>query len=625
MQVLFSFLLIIGLCFVIFLYIKSVKEKKQLSDEHKQYVQISEEKLGSLKARCENLTEVIQKLRYEIKELEENNAGYKKRLDRLHRYENLETFETFDNDLRMLIEKVKEYRDKYSKLRTLEDLDNETSRLKGLVNEYNEKYARFQTMMSLDIEISRLKGLVNEYNEKFGKLQTLKALDDELVVLRQKEKEHRDKINEHILSANLRAKKILDIANKKAEELAGDAILVMRDYRKYERALKAIENTVKGYGNKYIIPGQTLLDELAEVYGHTQAGKELKRAREQVKQMIANNTAADCDYVEPSRRDTAILFVIDAFNGKVDSIVSKSKKDNYGTLRQQILDAYNLVNLNGSAFRNARITEEYRNARLDELKWACALHEVKERDREEQRQIREQMREEAKVQREIEKAKKEAEKEERMLQKALEIARKQLAGATAEQKAAYEAKLLELEDKLKIAEEKGQRALSMAQQTKSGNVYIISNIGSFGDDVYKIGMTRRLEPMDRVKELGDASVPFNFDVHAMIYSEDAPGLENMLHKNFAFNRVNKVNHRREFFRANIEEIKKQVDSMGLETHWTMAAEARQYYETKSIDESIANDEEAKEAWLRSQYRLAEDELQAILSGDDTDENDDDDE
>ena len=113
------------------------------------------------------------------------------------------------------------------------------------------------------------------------------------------------------------------------------------------------------------------------------------------------------------------------------------------------------------------------------------------------------------------------------------------------------------------AEEKNQRALSMAQQTKRGNVYVISNIGSFGENVYKVGMTRRLEPMDRVRELGDASVPFPFDVHAIIESDDAPALENTLHKALALMQVNKVNPRKEFFRvslSDIHEIKEKISA-----------------------------------------------------------------
>ena len=111
------------------------------------------------------------------------------------------------------------------------------------------------------------------------------------------------------------------------------------------------------------------------------------------------------------------------------------------------------------------------------------------------------------------------------------------------------------------AHEKNQRAKSMAEQTRAGHVYIISNIGSFGENIYKIGMTRRLEPIDRVKELGDASVPFIFDVHAMIYSEDAPTLEKKLHKVFENKRVNLVNSRKEFFNITLDEVEEEVKKL----------------------------------------------------------------
>ena len=140
----------------------------------------------------------------------------------------------------------------------------------------------------------------------------------------------------------------------------------------------------------------------------------------------------------------------------------------------------------------------------------------------------------------------------------------------------------ELEKSLEEAHSKNERAKSMAQQTRSGHVYIISNIGSFGEDVYKIGMTRRLEPLDRVKELGDASVPFTFDVHAMIYSEDAPTLEKVLHDKFAGKRVNMVNHRKEFFGVPIDDIEKEVLKIDSSAEFVKTIEAQEYTETKAI-------------------------------------------
>lgn len=127
----------------------------------------------------------------------------------------------------------------------------------------------------------------------------------------------------------------------------------------------------------------------------------------------------------------------------------------------------------------------------------------------------------------------------------------------------------------------------MAQQTKAGHVYVISNIGSFGDNVFKIGMTRRLEPMDRVKELGDASVPFEFDVHAMIYSDNAPELENIIHKEFDSRRVNLVNSRKEFFQVELEEIEEIAKKRNLDVEFTKIAEAREFRESKILREELS--------------------------------------
>ncbi|MFB9847675.1 DUF4041 domain-containing protein [Oceanisphaera arctica] len=379
------------------------------------------------------------------------------------------------------------------------------------------------------------------------------------------------------------ANKVIDFAKRRAEEIAGDALEAKGKADLYEATVLAMRNTIDGYKDDYIIPNHAVLDELAEEYSHKEAGEQLKQARKRVRDLVQNGHAGNCDYVEHNRKVYAIHFAVDAFNGKVDSALAKVKNDNYGKIKQEILDAFALVNHNGMPFRNARINREYLDARLEELKWAVATHELRQIEREEQREIREQMREEEKARREMEKAIKEAEKEERMLQKALEAARKELASANDEQRLQYEAQLTELEAKLVDAEARGQRAISMAQQTRRGHVYVISNIGSFGENVFKIGMTRRLEPLDRVKELGDASVPFDFDVHAMIYSDDAPALEKELHRRFDEASVNKVNPRKEFFSLNLAEIRQAVEQQGMnEAHWTMKAEATEYRESLSI-------------------------------------------
>ena len=446
--------------------------------------------------------------------------------------------------------------------------------------------------ISLQRRYDELQNTHDAMIEKYSKYDKIIDIESEV-----------SKAKADIQRANTVAKQIIENAQLKAEEIAGDALDARDNVKLYEQTAKSLRNIILGYGNDYLIPSHTLLDDLAETYGYTQASKDYKNLRVRVRNMIQNNETASCDYSEISRKQTAINFITDAFNGKADSIIADAKYDNFGTLRQKLTDAFNMVNYNGKAFRNARINNDFFQLRLEELRLACVIAEIHKRDIEEQRRIREQMREEEKARREIEKAIHDAIKEEEMLQKAMEKAKAQLEKANAEQRASYEAQIAELERKYREAEERNKRALSMAQQTKAGHVYIISNEGSFGHDVYKIGMTRRLEPLDRVHELSSASVPFAFDVHALIWSEDAPALENMLHKKFALAQVNKVNFRKEFFRLPLSEIRAELENSGIDVKWTITAEANEYRESLAIEKAIQDNPQAREDWLNHQLAL----------------------
>lgn len=415
-----------------------------------------------------------------------------------------------------------------------------------------------------------------------------------------------------VADAHAHADSIVNEAKRRAEDIAGDAYRALQESEELKSATVAMKNVIDGYGDRYLVPTFSLLDELGEAYGFDDAGRALSAARELTRSLIASGRAAECSYAEANRRATALRFVLDAFNGKVDTVLAKVKAENAGTLGQQIRDAFALVNLNGKAFRDARITPEYLNARLAELKAAASVQALREREREEQRRIREQIREEEKARREIERALKEAAKEEEALQRALDKVRLQVAKASDEQRAAFEAKLAELQCKLSEAESRNRRALSMAQQTKAGHVYVISNVGSFGENVLKVGMTRRLEPQDRIRELGDASVPFEFDVHAMLWTEDAPALERELHRRFVRSQVNKVNPRKEFFRVSVAELKTCVEGLGLETTWTVTAAAAQYRETLAIERALKEGAAIAQHWIRDQMAF-EPELDGVAN------------
>ena len=213
------------------------------------------------------------------------------------------------------------------------------------------------------------------------------------------------------------------------------------------------------------------------------------------------------------------------------------------------------------------------------------VHEHREKvyeEKEEERRIKEQMREEQKAEKELAQAQREAEKKEASCEKALMKAQQKLADSSDTQDAKLLALVARLERELQEAREQKVKSVARAQSSTSGHVYVLSNIGSFGDGVYAIGMTRRLEPMDRVRELGDASVPFRFDVHAIVYDEDAVGLEKSLHEEFADRRVNMVNRRREFFRVSLDEIGLAVARNHGTTSFVTVPEAEEYRKSLAL-------------------------------------------
>ncbi len=495
---------------------------------------------------------------------------------------------------------------------TARGLRSQVADLKAGVSAYKEQIAKLEAertgLLSKVAVLSKYQGCADAEQEA---RMIMARVSGTLERAKMDARERVAAADQRLRVAGHEAEKIIAMAKARAEEIAGDAYKAMNRAQEFTRTALAMKNIINGYGDDYIVPTYHLLDDLADEFGFADAGQKLKAARDTSRSMVKNGLAATCEYVELERRVTAVRFVIDAFNGKVDSILSRSKADNHGKLEQAIRDAFYQVNHNGAAFRNARITDGYLSARLDELKWAAIAQELKEQERDEQRRLREQIREEEKARREYERAIKEAAKEEEMLRKAMEKVQQRVAAANDAQRADFEAKLLELQGKLQAAEEKNQRALSMAQQTRSGHVYVISNIGSFGEEVFKIGMTRRLEPADRIRELGDASVPFAFDVHAMIFSEDAPGLEKALHRHFLRQQVNKVNPRKEFFRIGLEDIRKELETLGIETHWTMLAEAHEYRESQRIEQQILENPAIAEEWSRHQELEIEAEVEEV--------------
>ncbi len=244
-----------------------------------------------------------------------------------------------------------------------------------------------------------------------------------------------------------------------------------------------------------------------------------------------------------------------AFNTECDELISKVKYTNYDASLNRIYKSAEAISKLGTIM-DISIKHAYLNLKVEELRLAFEYQQKKQEEKEAQKAARAELREAARLQKEIEAQRKKIEKEQTHYQTAYDHLLKQLEQDP--ENAALLSKKSELENQLKDIEKAMKDIDYREANQRAGYVYVISNIGAFGPDIYKIGMTRRLDPQDRVDELGDASVPFNFDVHAMIFSDDAPALEAALHTAFADRKVNMVNTRREFFHVTLDEIKNVV-------------------------------------------------------------------
>ena len=220
---------------------------------------------------------------------------------------------------------------------------------------------------------------------------------------------------------------------------------------------------------------------------------------------------------------------------------------------------------------------------LNAVKIEYNYYVKKEQARQEQAAIREQMRQEAAEKKALEAERKKIEAEESKYQNEIDRVQRQLSAAQGAEADELRRRVLELESMLSDVRVK-KDDITRLQNGKAGTVYIVSNLGSFGENVFKIGMTRRLTPQERVDELGSASVPFNFDVHSFIFSQDAVALEGQLHERLNNQRVNKVNARKEFFYSTVDELETLVNEIDPSAEFTRTMAAEDYRQSQSTDE-----------------------------------------
>lgn len=319
---------------------------------------------------------------------------------------------------------------------------------------------------------------------------------------------------------------------------------------------------------------------------------ELAKLRDEQKQLIKQDAAVFCNIpwiVNGSEKEGKKLIkenmkqMIRNFNIECDICIDKVRFYNYESSKKRIIKAYETQNRLNEA--NAlELSPKYLRLKLQELELSYSYHKKRKEEQEELRRIKEQLKEEERVAKEIEARRLEFEKEQSHYQNALKKVEEQIEVEKSDERKEF---LLQKKDELTnnlIDIDKAMEDLDYrAANHRAGYVYIISNIGAFGENVYKIGMTRRLEPEDRIAELSGASVPFRYDIHAMIFSDDAPKLEHALHTAFADKKLNLINGRKEFFKVTLDEIKKVVEENHDKTvDFINTAEAEQYRESEMI-------------------------------------------
>ena len=371
-----------------------------------------------------------------------------------------------------------------------------------------------------------------------------------------------------------KTKELNDILNTKQEDiekLNADIDKKIQKVTEQNKQISNLDKKIKDLNSQLVNVSDEIMYEDYGLYkprydfANSSAYKgKLSEVRSNQKEMIKNGDAGTIfnpmtlDGSEAKGRSMQkknIKQLVRSFNGECEAAINKVTKSNIEMIEKRITRSFEQLNkLNES--NGVRLTANYLDSKLDEAHIALEYALKKEQEKELLREQRQREKEERQAQKEYAQERAKYEKDETHFQQAKDLLQNKINNSKSDVEIeSLKRKLADLQDKISDIQAKKVKLSDRAENPTAGYVYIISNIGSFGQNVYKIGVTRRLDPMDRINELSSASVPFKFDVHALIFTDDAYKLETELHEYFDKERVNKVNKRKEFFRLNIDEIK----------------------------------------------------------------------
>lgn len=462
-----------------------------------------------------------------------------------------------------------------------EELDNIDEKLKVLEQEKEKEIDD-----KLNEKQEELKNLDEEYQKKEETKE--KELNKKLKK-KQAELDNIDKTYEKI--AKNKEKEIDVKLNDKTNELNNLVIKInnnTRELNEIRKEIALVEETLdmQEYG---------LYEPKYNFINSTAYKERLDAVRKQQKQMIKDKTAAvgtrEWSINGDTRQgkafiNTNIKQILRSFNNETEVIINKVKHSNVESSKKRIQKSFDQLNRLYER-EYVSLTKSYLNLKVDEMNIAYEYEVKKQEEKELLREEREREREEKKLQKKLEKEKNKFNRENDKLQKEINKVRDELTTAADKEKAKLEKEIKELKEALNRNNEEIGKIDEWRETPGAGYVYIISNIGSFGKNVFKIGVTRRDNPDERIRELSSASVPFRYDTHVFIFSKDAFALEKELHDRFNDSRVNKVNRRKEFFNITIDDVKQIVEENKADIHsFVEHPDAEEYYDTLKIEEQL---------------------------------------
>lgn len=426
------------------------------------------------------------------------------------------------------------------------------------------------------LDIFRISEIKKENEELNGKIQKLETVLEETKALSIVE------INDYLANKEKEKSKINNDIIKYKSQLDG----LIREISNKRKELIDVEDEIE-------IQECAIYEPRYDFATSLQYKEELDEVRQYQKNMIKDKSAViysenwtvDGSLAKGKKMTNGnIKVILRCFNSECEAAINKIKYNNIHTIEKRIQTSFNILN---QAFKTAKvaITDDYLDLKFDELYLGYEFEKKKAEEKEALREQREKEREEKALQKEVENKKKKINKEITHLQKLVEELNLRLAETKDEnEKNDILAQLTAANQNIKDYTDEEKELDYRLENLGAGYVYIISNIGAFGKDIFKIGVTRRLDPLERINELSSASVPFKFDVHALIFSYNAYQLETELHNKFNKNRVNKVNNRKEFFKVSIDDLEKELmNYKDLTIEFTKTPDAEEYNESLKIN------------------------------------------